>query len=145
MCVRIVFPTCVCMVFPACVCMVYVYVYVCVCEGVCILCGDGKHWLRACHLFDPAVHVPNQRLNAGKSKPTTTYVVPRRSKVQWCLRCATEAHCTSECVSSNPPVSFPPDQGEDKRKDIICLWCGVKGHELKECWKRTPAVTEGER
>ena len=25
-------------------------------DGVCILCGDGMHWLRACPVSDPAVH-----------------------------------------------------------------------------------------
>ena len=48
-------------------------------------------------------------------------------------------HHTADCVSADPHVRFPPDQHDDKWKDM-CLWCGVKGHDLKECWKRAPAT-----
>ena len=52
-------------------------------DGVCILCGDGMHRLRACPLFDPAVHVQKNPRSAppDNTKRTTKYVVPCQSKI----------------------------------------------------------------
>ena len=112
-------------------------------DGVCILCGDGNHWLRACSLYDPAVHVRKNTRPGEKSRgsPKVSYVVPRRAKIPWCLRCGNDQHHTADCTSNDPPVNFPPDADGDKWKEI-CLWCGVRGHTLTECWKRAPVETQ---
>ena len=112
--------------------------------GVCILCGDEKHWLRACPLYDPAVHVRKNNKGAGPASGSgskTTYVTPRRTRTPWCLRCGVEDHSTCDCSSKNPPVLFPDEPLPDKFKDV-CLFCGFKGHSIKECMRRAPAATD---
>ena len=55
----------------------------------------------------------------------------------WCLRCGTSEHATVRCPTNDPPVNFPPDGDTTSRG---CLFCGIFGHDMKECLRRVPQV-----
>ena len=86
-------------------------------KGVCLLCGEGGHWIRACKLYEERV---------GKA---ATAAPP--SKV-CCLRHGTEEHSTAKCTLKSPPINFP---SEATKADFanLCLWCGIKGHNVDDC------------
>ena len=110
-------------------------------NGVCILCGDSTHWLRAYPLFDPAVYVrKNPRFVPPKITKCTTmssHDIPR----SYVASDVGMPNITqpADCASADPPVSFPPDQHDEKWNEV-CLWHGIKGHELKDCWRRALAI-----
>ena len=52
----------------------------------------------------------------------------------WCMRCATTDHSTVTCKSVEPAINMP-DSEDDVRG---CKWCGVRGHDWEECFKRLP-------
>ena len=96
-------------------------------KGVCLLCGEGGHWIRACKLYEERVGK-----HAGAAPP---------SKV-WCLRHGNEEHSTARCSLKSPPINFP-DEAAKAGLTNTCLWCGIKGHDLDDCIRRCPArITE---
>ena len=54
----------------------------------------------------------------------------------WCMRCATTNHSTVTCKSTDPAINVPESEDEVRG----CKWCGVRGHDWEECFKRLPVA-----
>ena len=64
---------------------------------------------------------------------------PRRgisNLVVWCMRCGTKEHSTVQCTETGPAINML--EAEDDVQ--CCLWCGIKGHDWEECFKRLPVA-----
>ena len=54
----------------------------------------------------------------------------------WCMRCGTKDHSTVQCTETGRAINMPDaDDGVQ-----CCLWCGIKGHDWEECFKRLPVA-----
>ena len=94
-------------------------------KGVCLLCGEGDHWIRACKFYAERVGQPAEKA----SSPT------------WCLRCSSSGHSTARCKLSTAAINMPPAEEKDAYKGI-CLWCALPGHDLTECMRRCPSIVQ---
>ena len=54
----------------------------------------------------------------------------------WCMRRATTDHSTVTCKSVELAINMP-ESDDDVRG---CKWCGVRGHDWEECFKRLPVA-----
>ena len=86
----------------------------------CIICGDERHWMKACPRYNEVVKNPK----------------PCPNNCLWCLRCATAGHSTSRCDTNGAPINFPQENADR----YGCLWCGISGHNMQDCMRRLPSA-----
>ena len=97
-------------------------------KGVCLMCGSDQHWVRECHRYAETMGA-----NPRSSAPVIAV---------WCLRCGTDAHCTAKCVVDGAPLHEPPG---GQAQYGTCLWCGIRGHNYRDCLGRVPETLAEEQ
>ena len=64
---------------------------------------------------------------------------PRRgisNLLVWCMRCGLKDHTTVQCTGTGAAINMPEADDEVR----CCLWCGIKGYDGEECFKRLPVA-----
>ena len=97
----------------------------------CIICGDERHWMKACSRYNEVVKNPK----------------PCPNNSLWCPRYATEGHSTSRCATNGARYPFNTPLAHDSlrvneldRKHLICLDFGAPGLVLCLWQTHAPSV-----
>ena len=97
-------------------------------KGVCLLCGSYQHWVRECHRYAETMG----------ANPRSSALVT----AVWCLRCGTDDHCRAKCVVDGAPIHEPAG---GQAQYGVCLWCGIRGHNYRDCLRRVPETLAQEQ